>query len=156
MSDLRTELLAIRAKRGVLTPRVVMEEAMDFDHPLHDRIFDVPPDEAAERYYLSNAAKLLRVTFRADLGGRPADLRAFWVQRGTPEDPQSQYVPIEEIAADPMSQRLMLQQMRRDWQRFRNRYENHEAFLAVINENWPDDWPRLGGDPDSPSNGTEG
>ena len=153
MSDLRTELLAIRSKRGILTPRVVLEEASDESHPLHSK-FTWDNDEAAERWRLHEASNLLRVTFRADLGGRPADLRAFWVKKGDADDPQSQYVPIEEIASNPVSEKIMLQQMRRDWQRFRNRYESHEAFFQMIREEIID--PDTDFDPDAPSNGTEG
>lgn len=154
MSDLRTELLAIRQKRGVLTPTIVVEEASDPDHPLHTK-FTWDNDEAARRWRLSEAGSLLRVTFRADLGGRPADLRAFWVKKGDKDDPQSQYVPIEEIASNPVSEKIMLQQMRRDWQRFRNRYESHELFLTMIKEDWPEEF-ELPEDPDAENNGTEG
>lgn len=164
MSDLRTELLRIRAKRGKLTPRIVYEEAKSKSHPLHDKIFDVTQKEAAERYYISNAAKLLRVTFRADVEGKPMDLRTFWVVKGTEEDPDSRYVPIEEIAMDPIARTVMLQQMRRDWMRFKNRYQNYIEFFDLIageynaiGEDDPDE--EIGPDDDEgdePNNGTEG
>jgi len=140
MNDLRTELLKIRDKRGLLTPPIVVEEASDPDHPLHHR-FTWDNDEAARRWRLTEASSLLRVTFRASMGGRPADLRAFWVQKGTEDNPESHYVPIEEIAVNPVSQKIMLQQMRREWQQFRARYELHMEFFQMIAEDWPDDWP---------------
>jgi hypothetical protein len=152
MSDLRTELLRIREKRGILTPRVVLEEATDPDHPLHDR-FTWDDTEAADRWRVHEASTLLRVTFRASLGGRPADLRAFWVRKGTDEHPESQYVPIEEIAMNPIAEKVMLQQMRREWQRFRARYELHQEFFQMIREDWPEDWPAP---EEPPANGSEG
>jgi hypothetical protein len=132
MSDLRTELLRIREKRGSLTPRIVYEEAKKRTHPLHSQVFDVPQAEAAERYYISNAQRLLRVTFRADVEGKPMDLRSFLVVKGTEESPGNQYVPIEEIAQDPIARTVTLQQMRREWQRFKNRYSNYQEFFDML------------------------
>ena len=141
MGDLRTELLKIREKRGILTPRIVFEEAKPKSHPLHDRVFDMPQKEAAEQHYLANAAQLLRVTFRTDLDGKPADLRAFWrVDRGTPEKPAHEYVPIDEIAVDPVSREVMLREMMRAWKRFKNRYQNHTEFFELV-RNDPDLFP---------------
>jgi len=97
MSDLRTELMAIRMKRGVLTAPIVLEEAEDPDHPLHDK-FEWDDGEAARRWRLHQASQLLRVTFRADLGGRPADLRSFWVTPRNDGEKGNEYTPIEEIA----------------------------------------------------------
>jgi hypothetical protein len=153
MGDLRTELLKIRETYGVLTPRIVAEAAKPKSHPLHDRIYDVPQKEAAERYYVGNAAKLLRVTFRADVGGRPADLRQFWVVRGDADRPESSYVPIEEVIQDPISREVMLRQMLRDWKRFKARYSVYTEFTQLV-LNDPDFI-----DPDEDfgdSNGTEG
>lgn len=156
MGSLRDELLKIRAKRGDLTPRIVWEEAKDKKHPLHDKVFDVPRNEAADRYYINNAARLLRVTFRADLDGKPADLRAFWVQKGTDDHPESSYVPIEEVIVDPVSSEIMLRQMMREWKRFKNRYQNMAEFREII-RNDPDFFPV---DPDESfgdeGNGSEG
>jgi hypothetical protein len=132
MGDLRNDLLAIREKRGKLTPRVVFEEAKPRNHPLHDQVFDLPQKEAAEAHYLANAARLLRVTFRETIDDRPADLRAFWVVKGTREDPESQYVPIEEVIQNPISRKVMLQQMRRDWQRFKGRYAVYTEFAEMV------------------------
>jgi hypothetical protein len=152
VGDLRTELLKIREKRGILTPRVVLEEASDEDHPLHHR-FTWEDSEAADRWRLHEASQLLRVTFRASLGGRPSDLRAFWVKNGDEVHPESHYVPLEEIVLDPIARTVMLQQMRREWQRFKARYEMHQEFFQMITEEWPDNWPLP---PSSDANGSEG
>jgi hypothetical protein len=138
--DLRSELLSIRQRRGILTPRVVLEEATDPDSPLHHR-FTWDDSDAAEKWRLHEASQLLRITFRASMGGRPADLRAFWVVKGDRNNPESRYEPIEEIAPNPIAKTIMMQQMRRDWQRFRARYENHTEFFEMIQEDWPADWP---------------
>jgi hypothetical protein len=131
MGDLKTELVRIRQKRGSLTPRVVLEEAKSKSHPLHDR-FTWNNVEAGEKWRLHEAAQLLRVTFRTDIGGRPADLREFWVVKGTPESPESQYVPIDEVIQDPISRQIMLRQMLRDWKRFKARYSVYSEFAELV------------------------
>lgn len=151
MSDLRTELLKIREKRGLLTAPIVVEEATDPEHPLHGR-FTWDDHEAAQRWRITEAYQLLRVTFRVTMNDRHADLRAFHVLRATEEHPQSQYVPIEEIATDPVAEKIILNQMRRRWHDFRITYQDHEMFLDIIHEDWPEDWDF----PQSPNNGTDG
>jgi hypothetical protein len=154
VGNLKDELMAIREKRGMLTPRIVFEEAKRKNHPLHDKVFDVEPKEAAERYYIANAARLLRVTFRTTVDDRPADLREFWAVKGTPESPETQYVPMEEIIQDPISRQVMLQQMMRDWNRFKGRYKVYSEFIQLV-LNDPD---LTGVDPDEEfgANGSEG
>jgi len=132
MGNLRDELLAIRAKRGLLTPRIVYEEAKTKSHPLHDQVIDMPMKEAAEAHYIANAARLLRVTFRTEVDGRPADLRSFWVVKGSEKGPESHYVPIEEVIANPVSRAIMLRQMLRDWKRFKARYQVYSEFTEMV------------------------
>lgn len=146
--------MEIRAKRGRLTPRIVAEEAKAKSHPLHDQIYDCTPKEAADRYYVGRAAQLLRVTFRQTMDdGEVANLRHFWVVRDK-ETAQSEYVPIEEVAMDPMSRKIMLMQMLREWKRFKARYQHYEEFTKMISED-PDLLPV---DPDEEfgANGSEG
>lgn len=128
--NLRDMLLEIREKRGLLTPEVVVQEAMDPNHPLHHR-FEWDDSAAAHKYRLSQASELLRVTYRSQ-DGTPRDLRAFWVTKGPDGSGESRYEPIEEVIADPISRTLMLRQMRREWQAFRQRYENMEEFVTEI------------------------
>lgn len=149
MNSLIEELTRVREMHGMLTPRTVLEDARNPESPLHHR-FTWDNDEAAERWRLQEAARLLRVTFRTTVSGRPADLRAFWVVKGDEHSPESQYVPTPEVAVDPIAKRIMLQQMRRDWQRFRARYEVYTEFFEMIAGDWPADWPPLTG------NGSEG
>jgi hypothetical protein len=131
--DVHEELMKIREARGKLTPRIVAEETKAKAHPLHHRVYDVDAREAASRYYISNAAKLLRVTFKETMrDGHTADLRHFWVVRGTKENPESTYEPITDIVQDPISREIMLRQMLRDWKRFKARYANYQEFSRMI------------------------
>jgi hypothetical protein len=133
MGDLHSELMAIREKRGKLTPRIVYEEAKVKTHPLHTQVIDMPVKEAAEAHYIANAARLLRVTFKETMSdGHTANLRHFWVQKGTKKDPESQYVPIQEVIQDPLSKAVMLRQMLRDWKRFKSRYQSYAEFAEMV------------------------
>lgn len=154
MGDLATELMKIREKRGKLTPRIVFEEAKNKTHPLHTQVIDMPQKEAAEAHYIANAARLLRVTFKETMSdGHTANLRHFWLVKGTDESPESTYVPIEEVIQDPISKAVALRTMMRDWKRFKSRYQSYAEFFDMVRSD-----PDLV-DPDQefePGNGSEG
>lgn len=135
--NLREALMAIRAKRGVLTPAIVVEEAADPQHPLHHR-FEWDDTEAAIKWRLSQASSLLRVKYKRDIGNERADLRAFWVTHGD-GGAKSTYEPTEEVAQDPLQAELMLRQFRRDWQTFKRRYRHMHAFVVEIVEDLRDE-----------------
>ena len=130
-NNLRDVLMEIRAKRGVLTPEIVVEEAADPLHPLHHR-FTWDDSEAARKWRLHEAGNLLRVRYKADAGDDRADLRAFWVTRDAEGHPTSTYEPIEEVVLDPFQRELLLKQMRRDWQSFKRRYQHMEEFIGEV------------------------
>lgn len=141
--NLRDVLMAIREKRGALTPAIVVEEAEAPDHPLHHR-FEWDDTEAAIKYRLSQAQSLLRVKYKTDVGNKRGDLRAFWVTRDANGDTTSNYAPIEEVITDPFQRDLMLRQMRRDWQTFKKRYQHMEEFVAEIVSDLDDGTPQAG------------
>jgi hypothetical protein len=141
--NLRDVLMAIREKRGALTPAIVVEEAAAPDHPLHHR-FEWDDTEAAIKYRLSQAQSLLRVKYKTDVGNKRGDLRAFWVTRDAQGELTSRYEPIEEVITDPFQRDLMLKQMRRDWQTFKKRYQHMEEFVAEIVSDLDDGTPQAG------------
>lgn len=135
-TDLRGMLLAIREKRGRLTPQIVLDEARDPAHPLHSR-FEWDNNIAAEKYRLLQAASLLRVKYKTETSGGQRDLRAFWVTRpvaNDDENAESEYTPIEEVILDPIAKQLMLNQMRREWKAFQSRYGNMMEFADFVLE----------------------
>ena len=135
-NDLRTILMDIRGKRGALTPQIVLDEARDPSHPLHHR-FEWDDSLAAEKYRLLQAQKLLQVRYRQETGNGERDLRAFVVTRPEPEPnaveaPSSEYTPIEEVAVDPIARAILLNQMRRDWKTFKERYQGMAEFMEFM------------------------
>lgn len=129
MSTLIDHLNTIRDERGTLTPALIVEVAADPQHPLHHR-FEWDDTAAAHKYRLTQAAQLLRVTYRP-LPDKPTDLRAFSVTRQA-DTGASEYVPTEEVLADPFARELLLRQMKREWLAYKRRYEHMAEFAAYI------------------------
>ena len=131
-NSLRDVLGGIRAKRGQLSDEIVVEEASDPKHPLHHR-FEWNDAVAGHKYRLQQARVLLRVTYKVDIGDERVDLRAFVVPRRT-DGVTGVYEPLEEVIADPMSREIMLREMRRDWQKFKRRYQHMQEFVNLVTE----------------------
>lgn len=138
MSDLRDQLLAVRERHGELTPRALMEDARDPDHPLHFRVFDKPVEEAAEAYYLDNARRLIQVVKlppQQDAKGNEYRLRAFQSVR---RESGHVYEPTEEIAQDPIVSQLLLMEMRREWKAMQARYGQFKEFAQMVQSSLED------------------
>lgn len=130
--SVREQLDAIREKYGYLDPEIVREEARPKTHPLHDRVFDRPPKEAAEAWYLHRAHELIqsvRVRYVSD-DGRPKDVRAFLAVPG--ERVRPTYEPLEEVMQDDTKWRIVLAQMKREWQTLQARYGDLVEFVEMV------------------------
>ena len=130
MSSLRDHLQRIYDAHGRLTPQIVLNEARDEDHPLHNR-FEWADHLAAEKWRREQAHELIRsvrISYRkAD--GTPGDVRAFHAVRG----PSGVlYEPAERIAQDDITSRVLLQEMEREWRQLKSRYEAFEQFWALV------------------------
>lgn len=130
--DVRDILLSIRDEVGVLTPAVVVDAARGGDHPLHSR-FEWDDTVAAERHRESQARELIR-SVRVEYvtgSGAAADLRGFVsVSRG--DVPSREYVPVDEVAGDPLLVRIVLRDAEREWRQLLARYEHLSEFLALV------------------------
>ena len=128
-TSLIAELNAVREEHGHLTPALLVDVAANPEHPLHSR-FEWDDTVAAHRWRLEQAGQLLRVTYRP-IEGKPNDLRAFSAVRGE-DTPTSEYVPTEDILANPFTAELLLRQMKRDWQTFKRRYDHMAEFASFV------------------------
>lgn len=122
-------LEAIRIKHGDLNDLIVVDEARDPKHPLHHR-FEWDDSIAGERYRLSQARELLRVTYKPDPDA-PTTLRAFVAIKGEGV-PKSSWTPTQEALEDPVTRKILLSQMLRDWEIFQARYEHMEEFADLV------------------------
>lgn len=130
MSDLLAQLTSIRDARGALNAEIVLEEASDPRHPLHNR-FDWDDTEAAHQWRLRQASQLLRVVrFRPD-PTTPRNLRAFVAVRGR-NTPRADYVPTEEALSDDFTRRLVLADMEREFRTLKRRYEHMREFADML------------------------
>lgn len=131
--SLRDHLQAIYDERGELTPALVVDVARDDRHPLHTR-FEWNNTMAAEKYRRGQAHELIRsvrLTYISTKTNEPITIRAFHAVK-KPDTNQYAYEPMQIIMQDPMVMRLLLTEMRRDWEAFKRRYEEFEEFWAMI------------------------
>lgn len=132
--NLRDELLAVREQHGVLTPAILREAARPKDHPLHSRVYDKAPAEAAEAYYLQRAHDLIvsvRIKLPSGDLAEGRDVRAFQAVRGTDAN-TFVYDPSEEVAADPLRRAIVLREMEREWKVMQSRYSMFAEFIEMV------------------------
>jgi hypothetical protein len=113
----------------MLTPKTVLEEAKAPKHPLHDR-FEWDNALAAQRYREGQAGELIRsvmVTYAA--AEEIHSTRAFVnVERPTGRE----YVPVGEVAADPLLSAVALAEAERDWRALYQRYNHLSEFIELV------------------------
>lgn len=130
--SLRDVLQSIYDKHGELTPDVVVQEARTKDHPLHGR-FDWDNKSAGDSWRRHQASELIRsvkVVYReATDTEEERTVRAFHAVR-TPKG--HAYEPAEKVRDDPFMRQLVLNDMRRDWQDLKRRYERFAEFADMI------------------------
>lgn len=132
--ELKEHLEEIYRQKGVLTPELVVEEAADATSPLHGE-FEWDDSIAAKGFRKQQAARLIRsvrVVYAVDPEtAKDKQIRAFVSIR--PEGtPSNVYKPTEEVLADPLQRQMLLQQFRRDWASFKNRYQMLEEFADIV------------------------
>ena len=130
MSDLRTELLAIREQAGRLTPAVVVMAAAAEDHPLHGR-FEWDDAVAGHKYRLSQARELIRVVREkyVDGNGSPESVRFF---HAIPDEQGMAYQPLDEVVENDIATKVLLQSMEREWRSLLKRYERFSEFRDMV------------------------
>jgi hypothetical protein len=135
-TSLRDTLTAIYTERGKLTPPLVVEEAANPQHPLHDR-FEWDDTIAGPKYRERQAADLIRsvrVRFTSPNSQEEIDVRAFVSRReaGDPHAVASEYAPVEEIMLDDVARTILLRNMEREWIQFRRRYQHLAEFGELV------------------------
>jgi hypothetical protein len=131
VSTLREVLTEIRDRHGELTTQAVVDTARPPEHPLHAR-FEWDDAVAGEAYRRQQAGELIRsVRIRYIEEPEPREVNVFHVVK-RPDSGRQSYVPVEEIAADPVATALVLSEMRREWQAFERRYRHLAEFSELI------------------------
>jgi hypothetical protein len=129
--NLRDTLHSIKAKRGELTPEVLLEEARPVNAPAH-KFFDWDKDQNAKRWLLHQAHRLIQqveITYtKAD--GKVTRVREFHAVKQ--DNNRYVYESVDDLRQDPISREIVLRDMEREWIRFRQRYEQFEEFWDLI------------------------
>ena len=128
--SLRDALQAIYDEYGELTAERLVEVAKPKSHPLHGRIYDRTPKEAAEAWWLHRAEELIRsvrVTYTKTDGTRE---RVRWYHPVRSD--AGVYDPLDVIADDPIATEVLLRAAERQWQEMFTRYGHLQAFIELV------------------------
>lgn len=131
--SLRDALQSVYDQRGELTPRLVVAEWGDPEHPDHNRL-DWDKDRCAQRDLERQARDLIRsvdIVYRKAEGKQQPEgrVRAWQSVRG--EDGYA-YRPAEEVATDPLLRQLVLLDMTREWKQLKARYGAFAEFAEMV------------------------
>lgn len=130
---LKCELDSIYRANGTLTPGMVVDAARDETSPLHE-CFEWDDAKAGEQYRLTQAAHLIRrcrVIHETDDGGK-RNMRAYLPVADPEQHRPYAYQPTREALADPVSRRLILTRMDREWRQFKARYGMYREYAELI------------------------
>lgn len=129
--------------KGELTPELVVEQASDPQHELHDR-FEWNDSEAARKFRLRQAAGIIRsVRITVERGEilPPIKVRAFISSRDlTPQSMHEEddepingsYLPVEEVVLNDRFRTAWLASLTRDWHALKRRAANSRAFADMV------------------------
>jgi hypothetical protein len=137
--DLRTALQGIYDQHQQLTPAIVVDEARDETHPLHNRFDwnDATAGEAWRRQQAHELIRSVRVVYReADDTNPQKSVRAFHAVR---RDTGHVYEPVDAVLADDFTKRLVLADMEREWKALHRRYQDFAEFAAMIRRDIADE-----------------
>ena len=114
---------------------MVKEAARPREHPLHTRVFDRKPKDAAEAWYLQRAHELIQSVYRIvdnrQEGQPPLRIREF--QAIQSDGPDSYvYEPTEIVAHDAFMTQLVLRNMEREWKQLYERGKAFEEFIQMV------------------------
>jgi hypothetical protein len=131
-TSLRECLQGIYERYQELTPELVLDEARDTSHPLHSK-FEWDDSIAAEAHRREQARHLIRtvkVSFVKADGGTGTVRQYHAVRRN--DSPRRSYRKVEELATDDLARMVLLQEMKRDYQRMKERYGSFKEFHEMI------------------------
>lgn len=129
MSSLRDELQAIYDAHGKLTPKIVVDEARDDEHPLHPQ-FEWDDAVAGEKYRQHQARALIQsVKIKYRNGDKLEEVRYFQSVRR--EDGHS-YEPTEKVIEDEVTREILLRDMEREWRQLLSRYSRFKEFVELV------------------------
>lgn len=133
---LERELEAIRAQYGALTPQLVVDEARDPSHALHDQ-FEWDDSRAAEAHRKSQARGLIRrvrVRFESARTGEQESVRAYTSMPVSAGSNDRSYEPTRDVLSDEFARRMVLNRAKSELAAWQKRYADLAEFDAIVHE----------------------
>jgi hypothetical protein len=125
----------IRAKHGKLTPELLLQEATDRGHMLHD-YFEWDNKTAAAKYRIEQAANIIRSIVTIIEEDEPVRVRAFMKVEEARE-----YKPFHEVMANKPDMEYVIRQAKIELEQFKRKYtalkvlpEYNQLFIEILSE----------------------
>lgn len=128
--SLRDQLQTIYDTHRTLTPGIVVDEARDPEHPLHNR-FEWDDSVAGEKWRHHQAHELItsvKITYKAP-GGQHREIRQFHAIR---KETGHVYEPTEEVLRDEVMTKILMADMEREWRSLKKRYDQFAEFRKMV------------------------
>lgn len=127
----KSELQSIYDAEQLLTPGLVLDRARSKNSPLHN-LFEWDDSVAGEKFRLHQAQKLItkvKVVYR-DVGGEKKRVRQYHAVQTASQD--WSYRALDDIASDDIASKILLADMKRDFEAFQRRYSSVAGYLDLI------------------------
>jgi len=134
MTSVREVLEGIYKEHGSLTPALVLSLAREPDHPLHKR-FEWDDSVAGERYRLGQARHLI-TTVKVRYVNPSDDTQTVRARayHAMPTAQGTAFRSTDDIVVDEFARRLLQQQMRREFEALKARYERFDELWLMLQE----------------------
>lgn len=132
--SVKKHLMALYENHGVLTPELVVSEAVNTAHPLHN-FFEWDDSAAAVQYRLVQAGSLIRsvkIQIERSVDSGPVSVRAFVAKSSLMIDGVGEYVPVNEVVSNDLWRQQWFTELRRDWERLRRRAADSQEFAQMV------------------------
>jgi hypothetical protein len=129
--SLRGALQGIYETHGQLTPRLVVDEARDPGHELHDH-FEWDDAVAGDAWRCQQARALIRsvrISYTAD-DGATGSVRAY--HSVTDNEEVRVFREVHDVIEDPVALQVLLADMRREWAQLKRRWQHFEQFAEMV------------------------
>lgn len=118
---------------GTLTPQLIIQDAKNPDHPLHNR-FEWNNTKAAQQYRELQAAQLIR-TIKITYQDTPQrQVRAFINIQPTGDelDTKGHYQPVDIALRNELTRKRIFETMKRDWLTFKAKYSHMTEYADLL------------------------
>lgn len=124
------EFEKIEKEHGKITSQFVLDSARDTDSPIHS-MFEWDNAIAGEKYRLHQATTIiLSLKVEKETEKKPKVLRAYYNVSET--EKKGSFINVDSAFSNPDTQEIILKRALREFQSFRNKYENLKEFAEVF------------------------